>query len=93
MPSSFLEMALPVLRTEDSFIIDWVHELLQVLEHRVKIKLGLLLAISVSLVYSILQVLLNGTRQAGVRFIDCSLYMHEPGESSLYVPRQDSCIV
>ena len=93
MPSGLLEVAGPILRAEDSLVVDRVHELLQILEHRIEFVLGLLLVISVSLVDFILQILLNCTCQASIRLVDSSLYVHEPCEASFYVASQNRGIV
>ena len=93
MPSGLLEVAGPILRAEDSLVVDRVHELLQILEHRIEFVLGLLLVISVSLVDFILQILLDCTCQAGIRLVDSSLYVHEPCEASLHVASQNRGIV
>ena len=89
MPTCFLQVTGPILSAKHSLIVDRVHELLQVLEHGIELVLSLLFAISVSLVDFVFQILLDRTCQAGIRLVNCSLYMHEPCETSLYIPCQN----
>ena len=86
MPTSFLQVTGSILGAKHGLIVDRVHELLQVLEHGIKFILSLLLAISVSLVDFVFQILLDRTCKTGVGLINSSLYMHEPCETSLYIP-------
>lgn len=89
MASSLLENAEPVLRTVRLLVVDWVEEFLEITEHGVLL-VGLALDFCVE---AILDVLLNGASERGVRLVDCTLNFHEPVKVGFHVSGRDRCIV